>query len=173
MCARVYIYIYMYMLTPPPPMIHRNLLLASSGPWEVGNLRCENIASLQFPQSLQSWKCENIARLQIPQHPQNLSNYGRARLIDARIFGNFGDIGAWRGLRTQALQTLGKSEHGDVLATSDAKTLPGSNFSRFLKPEMQKVMLQEQYHAVIHEPSIASVPNCALASFIERSHSCC
>ena len=42
-------------------------------------------------------------------------------------FRNFGEIGAWRGFG-----------NGDVLAISEAKTLTGSNFPRFLKPEMQK-----------------------------------
>ena len=36
-----------------------------------------------------------------------------------------------------------------------------------------KVLEEQLYHVLIHEPSIASVPNCALASFIEQSHSCC
>ena len=50
MCIYIYTYIYIththiyiYAHAPPPPMIHPNLLFVSSGSWEVGNLRCENI----------------------------------------------------------------------------------------------------------------------------------
>ena len=85
-------YIYRYMLTPPP-MIHPNLLLASSGSWEVGNLRCE-----------------------VPPNSPNLSNYGPARLIDARIFGILWKLEPGEVFALQALQTLGKFEPGDVLA---------------------------------------------------------
>ena len=82
--------------------------------------------------------CENIARLQFPQNCQNLSNYGPALLIDARILGILGKLEPGHVLALLSSQILVKFEAGDVLATSDAKTLPGSNFPRFVKPEMQK-----------------------------------
>ena len=114
------------MLTPPP-MIHPNLLLASSGSWEVGNLRCE-----------------------VPPNSPNLSNYGPARLIDARIFGILWKLEPGEVFALQALQTLGKFEPGDVSATSDAKTPPVSNFPRICEAGSAKTSPDSYVHKCMH-----------------------
>ena len=101
-----------------------------------------------------------------------MSNYEPALPIDARILWILVKFEPGDVLALPASQILRKFEIGDVLATSDAKTSPGSNFPRFPKPKC-KAMEEQLYHVLMHEPSIASVPNCALASSIEQSHSCC
>ena len=84
------------------------------------------------------YKLPNIAMLEFPQNPQNPGTYADCGAIVSEILGVLGKFEPGGAFALPASQILGKFEPGDVLATEDAKTLPGSNFPRFLKPEMQK-----------------------------------
>ena len=77
---RKHVSLYIYMLTPP--MIHRSLLFVSSGSWEVGNLRCEDMDRDQIsPKFLKlemrkHWQGSNFSKsknLQVTLNPKPLT----------------------------------------------------------------------------------------------------
>ena len=69
-------------------MIHPNLLFVSSGSWEVGNLRCENIDRDQIsPKFLKPPNAKTLAGIKFPQNSQNLSNYAPALPIFSLLLG--------------------------------------------------------------------------------------
>ena len=88
-----------------------------------------------------------------------------AHLIDG-ILGKFepGDVLA---LPAYTNQILGKFEPGDALNTA------GLEFPKIPETLNAQVIEEQPYHVLIHQPSIPSVPNYALASSIEQSHICC
>ena len=122
MAIHACIYIYIYAHGPPPPMIHPNLLFVSSGSWEVGNLRCENIDRDQIPPKF--LKRENTGRDQISQNSQNLSNYGSRT---SHRCPHFGLQKLWGNLSLAAFSQHRMRKHR-----------LGSNFPKLLKPEMRK-----------------------------------
>ena len=66
-------------------------------------------------------------------------------------------------LALPASQILVKLEPGDVLANTAGLEVP-----KIPETCNAKVMEEQLYHVLIHGRSLASVPNCALASFIEQ-----
>ena len=159
----------------------------------MGRLGCESIARLEFPQNSQTLSNYDPHSPQMPgflefwgnstlpafSHFQASGILGKFEpgsvLVTSDANSNFPKICSNFPKIPKTSATMARAPHG----CQDFGILGNSSLAMFWQPRMRKhcqarISQDSQlHHVLIHELSIASVPNCALASFIEESHSCC